>query len=62
MIFEDVEEGCLLGGWAVFLNVDEDFLRTTGRSYVGSRDIDIGFGLKPDSYLFIMIISVNFTN
>lgn len=62
VIFEDVKEGCLLGGWAVFLNVNESFRRTTGRSYIGSRDIDIGFRLKPDSYLLFMIISVNFTN
>jgi len=47
MIFEDVEEGCLLGGWAVFLNVNESFQRTTGHSYIGSRDIDIGFKLTP---------------
>ena len=49
MIFENVEEGCLLGGWAVFLNVNENFKRTTGHSYIGSRDIDIGFKLKPVS-------------
>ena len=49
MIFEDVEEGCLLGGWAVFLNVNESFQRTTGHSYIGSRDIDIGFKLTPFS-------------
>ena len=54
-IFEDVEEGCLLGGWAVFLNVNESFRRTTGRSYIGSRDIDIGFRLKPFSKAEVLL-------
>lgn len=49
MVFEGVKGGCLLGGWAVFLNVNENFQRTMGRSYIGSRDIDIGFSLKPFS-------------
>jgi len=34
---------CLLGGWATYQIVNKDFERTTGRKYIGSRDIDIGF-------------------
>jgi hypothetical protein len=33
----------LMGGWAVFCHVNEGYERTTGRLYVGSRDIDLGF-------------------
>ena len=34
---------CLLGGWAVYHIVNKNFEETTGRKYIGSRDIDIGF-------------------
>ena len=34
---------CLLGGWAAHHIVNENFEKATGRSYIGSRDIDIGF-------------------
>jgi hypothetical protein len=34
---------CLLGGWAVYHLVNKNFEKATGRKYVGSRDIDIGF-------------------
>jgi len=34
---------CLLGGWAAYHIVNKNFEKTTGRNYVGSRDIDIGF-------------------
>ena len=33
----------LLGGWAVYYLVNEAYIETTGRNYVGSRDIDLGF-------------------
>ncbi len=33
----------LLGGWAVYLQVNDGFRGTTGRDYLGSRDIDLGF-------------------
>lgn len=36
---------CLLGGWATYHLVNEAFHRRTGRSYVGSLDIDLGFHL-----------------
>ncbi len=36
-------EACLLGGWAVYYLVNENFEKATGRTYIGSRDIDIGF-------------------
>lgn len=39
---------CLLGGWAVYLQVNENFKKQIGREYIGSRDIDIGFHLEPD--------------
>jgi hypothetical protein len=39
---------CLLGGWAVHRHVDRNFKETTGRNYIGSRDIDLGFHFKAD--------------
>ncbi|MCL4518002.1 MAG: hypothetical protein M1587_02265 [Thaumarchaeota archaeon] len=36
---------CLLGGWAVFLLLNEKFNSSKGRDYLGSRDIDLGFHL-----------------
>jgi len=43
-IFELVKGNiCLLGGWAVHHIVNKNFEKTTGTSYIGSRDIDIGF-------------------
>ena len=34
---------CLVGGWAAYCLVNENFERANGRSYIGSRDIDVGF-------------------
>jgi len=34
---------CLVGGWAAHHIVNKNFEKATGRSYIGSRDIDIGF-------------------
>lgn len=39
---------CLLGGWAVHLHVNPGFQSEHGRSYIGSRDIDIGVHINPD--------------
>lgn len=38
---------CLMGGWSVYLTVNESFKRATGRDYLGSRDIDLGFHFNP---------------
>lgn len=38
---------CLLGGWAVHIHVTEAFEAEYGRSYIGSRDIDIGVFVDP---------------
>ena len=32
-----------IGGWATYQIVNKNFEKTTGRRYIGSRDIDIGF-------------------
>jgi hypothetical protein len=37
---------CILGGWAVYLTVGENFRREHGRDYIGSRDIDLGFHIE----------------
>src|SRR3989344_7058272 len=37
---------CMLGGLAVFFQVNEKFEIAQGRPYLGSRDIDLGFHLK----------------
>lgn len=34
---------CLLGGWAVYLTVNNRYIQATGREYLGSKDIDLGF-------------------
>jgi len=39
---------CILGGWAVFFLVNDNFKETKGRPYLGSRDIDLGFHIKKD--------------
>ena len=39
---------CLLGGWAVYYLVNKNFEKTTGRTYIGSRDIDIGFHVNKE--------------
>jgi hypothetical protein len=43
-IFKHLKEPtCLLGGWATYHIVNENFEKANGRKYMGSRDIDIGF-------------------
>lgn len=43
-VISKVEEPvCLLGGWAVYLIVNQRFNSAQGRDYIGSRDIDLGF-------------------
>jgi hypothetical protein len=43
-VFEVIDEPiALMGGWAVFLKVNENYKTVTGRDYIGSRDIDLGF-------------------
>jgi len=42
------EPVCMLGGWAVYLTVGENFRREHGRDYLGSRDIDLGFHIDKD--------------
>jgi len=40
---------CILGGWAVYLTVNENFQKDQGRDYLGSRDIDLGFHINKKS-------------
>ena len=40
---------CILGGWAVFLQVNKKFQKAQGRPYLGSRDIDLGFHLDKNA-------------
>jgi hypothetical protein len=37
----------LLGGWAVYVTVNESYRRAHGSSYLGSRDIDVCFHVDP---------------
>ena len=37
----------LLGGWAVFLTVNESYRAAVGRDYLGSKDVDLGFHIDP---------------
>lgn len=34
---------CILGGWAVYLQVTKRYKEAVGKEYLGSRDIDLGF-------------------
>jgi hypothetical protein len=43
IILNQLRTVCLLGGWATYCVVNNNFERATGRKYIGSRDIDIGF-------------------
>lgn len=40
---------CLLGGWAVYYTVNTNYNVSTGTSYHGSKDIDLGFHLESDA-------------
>ena len=42
------EPVCLLGGWAVYLAVNSRYKKARGRSYHGSKDIDLGFHFSGD--------------
>ncbi|MEF8826855.1 MAG: hypothetical protein V5A27_11045, partial [Halapricum sp.] len=37
---------CLLGGWAVHLQVTDGFRDAHGRDYIGSREIDLGLHVE----------------
>lgn len=48
-IFKQLKgEACLLGGWAVYYLVNNNFEKATGRNYIGSRDIDLGFHINKE--------------
>jgi hypothetical protein len=36
----------LVGGWAIYFLVNKSYRETTGRDYIGSRDIDLGLKLS----------------
>ncbi len=38
----------MLGGWAVYFQVNDRFREAQGRDYLGSRDIDLGFHIDPE--------------
>ena len=38
---------CILGGWAVYLTVNNRFKEDLGPDYLGSRDVDLGFHIDP---------------
>jgi len=38
---------CILGGWAVYLTVNNKFKADLGSDYIGSRDVDLGFHIEP---------------
>jgi len=45
---ENKLDAVLIGGWATYLLVNEEFKKRNGFNYIGSRDIDIGFRLEPE--------------
>jgi hypothetical protein len=49
-VFSKIQEPiCLLGGWAVYLTVNESFREAHVRDYHGSKDIDIGFHIQTNN-------------
>ena len=40
----------LLGGWAVFIQVNGPFKEATGREYLGSRDIDLDGRIRDERF------------
>lgn len=48
-VFKQIKgDVCLLGDWATYHIVNENFEKASGRKYIGSRDIDIGFHIEKD--------------
>lgn len=46
-VIQSIDEPIVvLGGWAVFFLVNERYRELTGRDYIGSMDIDLGFRLE----------------
>lgn len=46
-VIASIEEPIVvMGGWAVYFLVNERYRETTGRDYIGSRDIDLGFSMS----------------
>ena len=46
-VIESIDEPIVvLGGWAVYFLVNDKYKETTGRDYIGSRDIDLGFKME----------------
>ena len=43
VISELKEPVCILGGWAVFFTVNNNYQKHALRAYIGSKDIDVGF-------------------
>ena len=57
-VFSEVPEPlCLLGGWAVYLTVNNDFEKVNNRKYHGSKDIDLGFHIDEKSTDNVLIES-----
>jgi hypothetical protein len=42
-----VQPPCLIGGWAVYYTLNDNFKKATLREYPYSRDIDLGFHFDP---------------
>lgn len=40
---------CILGGWAVYFTVNEQYKKEKGQDYIGSKDIDLGFHIDMNS-------------
>jgi hypothetical protein len=69
-VIESIDEPIVvLGGWAVYFLVNDRYRETTGREYIGSRDIDLGYKMEetdPDKTAFarsykILIDDLGFT-
>jgi hypothetical protein len=41
------ESFLLMGGWAVYVTVNRSYQQEHGSTYLGSRDIDVGFHIEP---------------
>lgn len=56
VLAEKLPKPCiLLGGWAVYFSVNERFQKDLGFTYLGSRDVDLGFHISKDATEFDLI-------
>ncbi len=60
-LFKESNGICLIGGWASYFYVNEQYKRAFGKDYMGSRDIDIFFDPKGEKEFSRVVKKLGFT-